>query len=142
MSGRRRKTHTDHYPFPPLSLCREIEGSRLHHWLPKPCWVPNASIGRGSWPLSCALCIFVCHYSTKACRAHHSIAVFITNTCYQPLRPSEAKPHARRGKSLRRDRVLFPANGAFICPCVPVGYSTIKFFAEALRMEPRRSEEV
>ena len=33
-----------------------IEGSRLHHWLPRPCWVPKTSIGRGSKPLPCALC--------------------------------------------------------------------------------------
>src|SRR5215203_5568773 len=36
-SCRRRKTHTDHDdPFLPLSLCGEIEGSRVHHWLPTP----------------------------------------------------------------------------------------------------------
>src|SRR5215217_2427266 len=22
-------------------LCGDIEGSWLHHWLPRPCWVPN-----------------------------------------------------------------------------------------------------
>jgi hypothetical protein len=61
-----------------LSLCRGIEGSRLHHWLPWPCWVPISSVGRGSGPLPCAFCSFAHHSNTKGCLAHHSNAVFIT----------------------------------------------------------------
>jgi hypothetical protein len=33
-------------------------GSRLHHWLPKPFWVPKTSVGPGSEPLPCARYIF------------------------------------------------------------------------------------
>jgi hypothetical protein len=50
----------------PQSLSKgEIGGSRLHHWLPWPRWVPKASIGRGSEPLPCALCILAHHGITK-----------------------------------------------------------------------------
>jgi len=104
--------------------------------------VPKASVGRGSRPLPCNLCIFAHHDTTKACRAHHSIAVFITSTCCQPLRPSEAKPHARRGKPLRRLSNIFPANRAFFRPLQSNRYRTIKSSVEALRTQPRRSEKV
>src|SRR5215211_9042741 len=63
-------------------------------------WCPTRPQGRFE---ASALCpsIFARHVSTKACRVHHSIAVFITITCYQPLRSSEAKPLARREKGLK-----------------------------------------
>ena len=63
---------------PPLCVRREIEGSRLHHWLPRPCWVPISSVGRGSRPLPCALCVFALHTNTAEGRAHHSNELFIT----------------------------------------------------------------
>ena len=30
--------HTALYSFPPY--LKRVEGSWLHHWLPRPCWVP------------------------------------------------------------------------------------------------------
>jgi hypothetical protein len=58
-------------------LASPFGGSRLHHWLPWPCWVPKASIGRGSRPLPCAFCSFALHTNTEEGRAHHSNELFI-----------------------------------------------------------------
>jgi hypothetical protein len=76
---RSRKARTP--PTPALSSPRslgEIGGSRSHHWLAKPCRVPVSSVGRGSEPLPCALCIFTRHDSTKGALAHRSNELFVT----------------------------------------------------------------
>jgi hypothetical protein len=57
-----------------------IEGSRLHHWLPRPSRVPNFHRARFKASTLCLIFLRL-NTTTKGCWAHHSIAVFITKLC-------------------------------------------------------------
>jgi hypothetical protein len=43
---------------PPSPFLREIEGSRLHHWLSRPSWVANF---RRAWFKASTLCLMYLH---------------------------------------------------------------------------------